>query len=87
VSFDVLFQVLWSLEGFATQVTFVRLERHVHSDVRGDMIALDRGSSTIAPLTSQVEVVGRLPANMSFAYMLLVARQSHNELQELAGGQ
>lgn len=33
MSLDVLFQILRSLEGLATEVALVRLERNVHSNV------------------------------------------------------
>jgi len=37
----VLLQVLGTLKGLSTEITFVRFQRDVDSDVGGDMIALD----------------------------------------------
>ena len=68
---DVFLQVLGTLEGLAAKLAFVRFQRDVDSDVRGDVIALDGGGSAAAPLTGQVEVVGRLAADMTFTDVLL----------------
>lgn len=64
-------QVLWPLEGLATELTLVRLERDVDSNMRGDVIALDRRRSALTPGAGQVEVVGRLATNMALANVLL----------------
>jgi hypothetical protein len=40
-----LLQVLGTLERLATELTLVRLQRNVNTDVRGDVITLDCGSS------------------------------------------
>ena len=64
-------EILWTLEGLAAEFALVRLERDVDSDVRGDVIALDRGRSTLAPLAGQVEIVRRLTTNMALADMFL----------------
>lgn len=66
-----LFQILWTLERFATQVTLMRLQGYVNTDVRGDMVAFDRGRSTRAPLASEVEVVSTLAAYMALADVFL----------------
>lgn len=71
---DMLLQVLGALEGFATEVAFVRLQRHMHANVRSDMIALDSSRAARAPLAGKVEVVGALATDMSFAYVVLFAR-------------
>jgi hypothetical protein len=42
---DMLLQVLGTLERLATELTLVRLQRNVNTDVRGDVITLDCGSS------------------------------------------
>lgn len=66
-----LLQVLRTLEGLATELTFVRLQRHVDSDVGGDVVALDGGGTARLPSTGQVEVVGALATNMLLANVLL----------------
>jgi hypothetical protein len=43
----------------------------VDSDVGGDVIALDCRSTTVAPLTRKVEVVGAFAADMAFAHVVL----------------
>jgi len=45
VGLYMLLQVLGTLEGLSTEITFVRLQWDVDSDVGGDMIALDRGGT------------------------------------------
>jgi hypothetical protein len=66
-----LLQVLGTLEGFAAEVALVRLQGNVDSDVGGDVVALDCRSTTVAPLTRKVEVVGALAADMALAHMVL----------------
>lgn len=66
-----LLQVLRPLEGLPAEVAFVRLERHMDTNMRGDVIAFDGGGAAIAPLTGQVEIVGALAANVSFANVIL----------------
>lgn len=68
---DVLLEILWALECFATEVALVRLQRHMNANVRGDVIALDGGGATCAPLTGEVEVVGALAADVAFADVVL----------------
>jgi hypothetical protein len=45
MSLDVLLQVLRTLEGLSAEITFVRLERDVDSDVGGNVVALDSGGT------------------------------------------
>ena len=71
MSFDVLFEILGSLESFAAKVTFVWLERDMDADVRGDVIPLDRGGPTRVPLASEVQVIGALATNMALTDVLL----------------
>lgn len=68
---DMLLQVLGTLERLATELTLVRLERNVNTDVRGDVVSLDCSSSARVPLASQVEVVCALTANMALTDVLL----------------
>ena len=74
VSLDVLLQVLRTLEGLATEVTTMRLQRDMNTDVRCDMITLDRRGMTVCPLTGEIEIVGAFTANMAFADVLLWRR-------------
>lgn len=67
-----LLQVLRTLEGLSAEVALVRLERNVHADVRGDVIALYCCGPARVPLASQVEVVGALPADMALTDVVLV---------------
>lgn len=66
-----LLEILWALECFATEVALVRLQGHMDANVGGDVVTLDGGGATCAPLTSQVEVVGALATDMAFAYVIL----------------
>lgn len=68
---DVLLQILGPLKGLSAEIAFVRLQRNVDSDVRGNVIALDGGSATGIPATGKVEVVGAFAAHMLFANVLL----------------
>jgi hypothetical protein len=71
VRLDMFLQVLWTLEGFSAEVTFMGLQRDVDSDVGGDVITLDGGGATAAPLAGEVEVVSRFASDMSLTNMLL----------------
>ena len=64
-------QVLRSLESFATEFTLVRLQRNMDPNVGGDMVSFNSRGTTVAPLTSQIEVVGGLATNMLFTNVLL----------------
>jgi len=68
---DMLLQILWALERLAAEFTLVWLERDVHSNVRGDVVALDGGGVALAPGAGQVEVVRRLAAYMALADVFL----------------
>jgi hypothetical protein len=71
VSFHVLLQILWSLEGFAAEITLVRLEWDVHSNMRSDVITLHSSSPAVAPLTCEVQVIGAFAADMALTNMVL----------------
>ena len=71
VGLDMLLQILGSLEGLATEIAFVRLQGDMHSDMRCDMVTLDRCGVASAPLASQVQVVGALAANMTLTDVFL----------------
>jgi hypothetical protein len=64
VSLDMLLEILGALEGLATEVTFVRLQRHVDSDVRSNVVTLDGGGSARVPSASEVQVVCALSSDM-----------------------
>lgn len=78
---DMFLQILGSLEGFATEFTLVWLQRDVDSNMRSDVVALDGSRSALTPCACQVEVVGRLSADMSFTYMLLSSMVSFCEIE------
>lgn len=42
---DVLLKILRPLEGLATELALVRLERNVNANVRSDVITFDSGSA------------------------------------------
>lgn len=66
-----LLQILGALERLPTKVTLVWLQGDVNTNVRGDVVALDRCGAARVPLASQVEVVGALSANMSLTDVVL----------------
>ena len=68
---DVLLKILGALEGLATEVAFVWLQRNVHTDVRCDVITLDGGGTAVTPLASEIQVVGALAANMALTDVIL----------------
>jgi hypothetical protein len=72
VGLHVLLQILGSLECLATEVAFMRLQGHVNTNVRCDVVTLHSGSSAIAPLAGQIQVVGALATNMAFTDVVLV---------------
>jgi len=76
VSLDVLLQILRSLECLSTEVTLVRLQGNMDSDVGGDVITLDSGGSALVPSTGQVKVVGTLATDMFLTDVFLSRRVS-----------
>jgi hypothetical protein len=71
VRLDMLLQILRALKGLATELALVRLERHVDTDVRGDVVALHGGGATRVPLAGEVQVIGALATNMALADMIV----------------
>ena len=69
-----LLQILRPLEGFTAELTAMRLQRYMNSDVRGYVISLDGGGPTSPPRTRQAQIVRALSAHMDIAEMVL---QSH----------
>lgn len=71
VGLDMLLQVLGTFEGFATKFAFMGLQRHVHTNVRSDVITLHSGGAAASPLAGQIEIIGALAAYMALANMFL----------------
>lgn len=71
VCLDMLLQILWALERLATEITLVRLEWHMDTDMGSDVVALDGGRSACAPLAGEVEVVGTFAPDMAFADVVI----------------
>ena len=71
MGFDMLLQVLRPLEGLATEVASMRLQRDMDSDMRGDVVAFHNGDATVAPRTLKVEIVSTFATNVLFADMVL----------------
>ena len=74
-------EILRALEGLSAELALVRLERDVDADVGGDVIAFDGSGSALTPCAGQVEVVGRLAADMALTNMLLSMRLDSTMLQ------
>lgn len=49
VRLDVLLEILRPLEGLATHLTFMRLQRDMNADMGRDMIPLHRGGVAVSP--------------------------------------
>jgi hypothetical protein len=71
VRLDMLFEILGTLERLAAEVAFVRLQRNMNTNVRSNVITLDRGGTAVAPLTGQVQIVGALAANVTFTDVIV----------------
>jgi hypothetical protein len=71
MSLNMLLQILRPLEGFATEVAFVWLERDMNADMRCNVITLDGRRAACAPLTGQIEIVGAFATDMSLANVVL----------------
>lgn len=68
---DVLLEILRTLEGLSAEVALVWLQGDVHTNVRGDVVTLDRCGAARVPLAGQVEVVGALSSNVPLADVVL----------------
>jgi hypothetical protein len=71
VGLDVFLEILRTLKGLSAEVAFVRLERHVNTDVRSNVISLDGSRAAATPLAGEVEIVGALATNMALADVIL----------------
>jgi len=67
----VLLEILGSFESLAAEVTLMRLQRHVNTNVRGDMITLDCSGTAVPPLAGEVQVVGTLATDMALADVIV----------------
>ena len=74
MSFNMLLEVLRTLEALATEVALVRFQGYMDANVRGDVVAFDGRSMAISPRTHQVEVVRTLTAHMTIADVFLEFR-------------
>jgi hypothetical protein len=72
---DMFLEILRALEGLAAELALVRLQGNMDADVGGDVVALDSGGAALTPRAGQVEVVGRLAADMALADMFLASCQ------------
>lgn len=70
-----LLEILWSLERLAAELTLVRLQWHMNTDVRCDVIPLNRRCPALVPLAGQVQVVGALATNMALTEVVLSQSQ------------
>ena len=66
-----LLQILRTLESLSTEVTFVRLEWDVDSDVRSDMVTLHGSGAALIPTTGEVEVVCAFATDVLLANVFL----------------
>jgi hypothetical protein len=71
VSLDVLLEILGALEGLAAEVALMWLQRHVNTDVRGNVVTLDGGGAAVTPLARQIQVVGALAANVTLTNVII----------------
>ena len=74
---DVLLEILGALERLSAEVALVWLQGNMDTDVRGDVVALDRRGTARVPLASQVEVVGALPANVPLTDVVLLCGSAY----------
>lgn len=68
------FQVLRTLEGLTTEVTFVRLQWDVDSNVRGNVVTLHSGGAALIPATREIEVICALTTHVLLANVFLNSR-------------
>lgn len=66
-----LLQILRTFEALSAEVALVRLQWNMNTNVRRDVIALDRGGPAHIPPTGQIQVVGALAPYMALAYMVI----------------
>lgn len=71
VGFDVFLQILRTFEGLSTKLTSMRFQWDMDPNMRCDMISFDDLDLTVSPGTHQVQIVGTLATDMSFANVIL----------------
>ncbi len=71
MSLDMLFEILRPLEGLSAEIASMRLQGHMDTNVRGDVVAFHNINAATTPCTGEVEIVGALATNVSFADMVL----------------
>ena len=67
----VLLEILRTLEGLATDLARVRLERSVNTKVGGDVVPLGTAHVAAFPLAGEAEVVSALAADVVIAQVLV----------------
>lgn len=72
-----LLEILGALEGLSTKVALVWLQGNVDTNVRGDVVALNRCGTARVPLASQIEVVGALPTDVPLTDVILLCMLAH----------
>lgn len=78
---DMLLEILRALESLATKVAFVGLERNVDTNVRGYVIPLDGGGTTVPPVARQIEIVCALATDMTITDMVLREKKERSALE------
>ena len=76
---DVLLQILWALEGFTTELAFVRFERDVDANVGCNVVTLDGRGAASAPLALQAQVVCALAPDMALTDVVLKAKSARTQ--------
>lgn len=71
VSLYMFLEILRAFERFPTEVALMRLQWNVDTNMRGDMVTFHSGGAAVAPLASQVQVVGALATDMALANVIL----------------
>lgn len=71
MSLHMLLQILRTLECLPTEVALVRLQGNVDTDMRGDVVTLDRRCTAASPLAGEVKVISALATDMALADVFL----------------
>ena len=69
----VFLQILRAFERLATELASMRLQWHMDTNVRGDVVAFDDRDVAISPSAFEIEIVGALATDVSLADMILDA--------------
>lgn len=68
---DMLLQILRSFESLSAEIALMRLQRDMDANMRRDVVALHRRCPAVAPLASEIQVVGALSAYMPLTNVIL----------------